>query len=343
MRTALARMIACEPDMEVVATASCASLAFEKISGQDPDVVTLDVNMPGLDGLGALRCIMNQFPRPVIMVSATTEKEASTTLEALSAGAFDCVSKQLSPASLEISHIRNELISKIRAAAQSRRNRLIAPECRKAPHSAPFKACNLAPAAPAIVAIGVSTGGPKALEQILPLFPSNFPIPILIVQHMPIGFTTPFAQRLNSLSSIKVKEAARGELISPGTVYLAPAGLHMRVDPRQPDSNSAAIRLDKDPAGALHIPSVDVMMTSVAQVFRNRVIGVIMTGMGSDGSAGMSAIFRQGGLTIGQDEASCAVYGMPRVCAQLGVLAHVSSLSDIPVQIINAARRRRRA
>ena len=341
MRTALARMIACEPDMDVVATASCASVAFEKISNLDPDVVTLDVNMPGLDGLGALRCIMNQFPRPVIMVSATTEKEAEITLEALSAGAFDCVPKQLSPTSLEITHIRNELISKIRAAAQKRRTRGIAPEFRKAPHSAPLKTGHSTPGAPAVVAIGVSTGGPKALEQILPLLPSDFPIPILIVQHMPIGFTTPFAQRLNSLSSIKVKEAAQGEPICPGTAYIAPAGFHMRVVPRISDSKPA-ISIEKDPADALHIPSIDVMMTSVAQVFGNRVIGVIMTGMGSDGSAGMGAIFRQGGLTIGQDEASCAVYGMPRVCAQLGVLTHVMPLSDIPAQIIHATRRRRR-
>ncbi len=165
MRTALARMIACEPDMDVVATASCASKAFEKISTLDPDVVTLDVNMPGLDGLGALRCIMNQFPRPVIMVSAVTEKDAEATLEALSAGAFDCLPKQLSPSSLEIAHIRNELISKIRAAAQSRRTRRIAAEFRKAPHSAVLKTSNLAPAAPRVVAIGVSTGGPKALER----------------------------------------------------------------------------------------------------------------------------------------------------------------------------------
>jgi two-component system chemotaxis response regulator CheB len=342
MRTALARMIACEPDIEVVATASCASIAFEKISSLDPDVVTLDINMPGLDGLGALRCIMNQFPRPVIMVSAATEKDAETTLEALSAGAFDYVAKQLSATSLEITHIRNELISKIRAAAQSRRSRLISPEFRKAPHSATLKSSNLAPTVPAVVAIGVSTGGPKALEEILPLLPSDFPIPLLIVQHMPIGFTTLFAQRLNSLSSIKVKEAAQGELIRSGTAYVAPAGLHMRVVPGLSDSKPV-ISLDKNPADALHIPSVDVMMNSVAQVFRNRVIGVIMTGMGSDGSAGMSAIFRQGGLTIGQDEGSCAVYGMPRVCAQLGVLTQVLSLSEIPAQIIHATRHRQRA
>jgi two-component system, chemotaxis family, protein-glutamate methylesterase/glutaminase len=341
MRTALARMIACEPDMEVVATASCASVAFEKIASLDPDVVTLDVNMPGLDGLGALRCIMNQFPRPVIMVSAATEKDAETTLEALSAGAFDYVPKHLSQTSLEIAHIRNELVSKIRAAAHSRM-RFTPPDSRKPPHSAPLKTSDLAPAAPAVVAIGVSTGGPKALEQILPLFPSDFPVPILIVQHMPLGFTTPFAARLNNLSSIEVKEAAQGELIRPGTAYIAPAGLHMHVVPRLSDSKPV-IGLDKYPEDALHTPSADVLMNSVAQVFKNRVIGVIMTGMGSDGAAGMAAIFRQGGLTIGQDETSCAVYGMPRACAQLGVLTRVLSLPDIPAQIIQATRHRRRA
>jgi len=342
MRTALARMVTCEPDMEVVATASCASVAFEKIPSLDPDVITLDVNMPGLDGLGTLRCIMNQFPRPVIMVSAATEKDAETTLEALSAGAFDCVPKQLSQSSLEIEHIRDELISKIRAAAQFRRNRLNSPGARKPPHSAQFEVSKFPSAVPAVVAIGVSTGGPKALEQILPLFPSNFPVPILIVQHMPIGFTTLFAQRLNSLCSIEVKEAAQGEPIRPGTAYVAPAGLHMRVVPRISDPKPA-IGLNKHPEDAMHTPSVDVLMNSVAQVFKNRALAVIMTGMGSDGAAGMTAIFRQGGLTFGQDEASCAVYGMPRVCAQLGVLTHVLSLSDIPTHIIHATRRRRRA
>jgi len=342
MRTALARMVNCEPDMEVVATASCACVAFEKIPSLDPDVVTLDVNMPGLDGLGTLRCIMNQFPRPVIMVSAATEKDAQTTFEALSAGAFDYVPKQMSQTSLEIAHIRDELISKIRAAAQSRRHRLSTVEARKPPQSTLLEMGKSAYAAPAVVAIGVSTGGPKALEQILPVFPPDFAVPILIVQHMPVGFTATFAQRLNSLCSINVKEAAQGELIRPGTAYIAPAGLHMRVVPRLSDSKPA-IGLNKHPEDAMHVPSVDVLMNTVAQVFKNRAFGVIMTGMGSDGAAGMTAIFRQGGLTFGQDEASCAVYGMPRVCARLGVLTHVLSLPDIPAYIIRATHRLRRA
>ena len=342
MRTALARMISSEADMEVIATACSASDAFEKIAALDPDVVTLDVNMPGLDGLGALRCIMLQFPRPVIMVSAVTEKDAETTFAALSAGAFDYVPKQLAPTTLEIAHIREDLVGKIRAAAQSRRSPSVSPSAKKPPESVPFGTNRPDITVPAVVAIGTSTGGPKALEHILPMFPADLPVPILIVQHMPVGFTAPFAQRLNTLSSIKVREAVHRELIHPGVAYIAPSGLHMRAIPRLSDSKPI-IQLDSKPEDAPHIPSVDALMKSVAQVFKNRCIGVIMTGMGSDGAAGMTAIYRQGGLTIGQDEASCAVYGMPRVCAQLGVLRYVLPLTDIPTQILFATRRRKPA
>lgn len=343
MRTALSRMIACEPDIEVVGTACCTSVALQKISDLDPDVVTLDPAMPGLDRLGTLRRIMHDFPRPVIMVSAATEKDSEITLQALSTGAFDYVPKRLSEASLEIAHIRDQLISKIRAAAQLRRTQTTLLDSRKPPRSTPVETRNTAPImAPSIVSIGLSTGGPRALEQLLPRFPADFPIPILIVQHMPLGYTAAFAQRLDSFCSIKVKEATQGELIRPATAYIAPAGLHMRVVTRLSDSKPA-ISLDKHPENAMHIPSADELMISVAQVFKNRAIGVIMTGMGADGAAGMTAIFREGGITIGQDEASCAVYGMPRVCAQLGVLTHVLSLSHIPVQIIDATLRRKPA
>lgn len=343
MRTALSRIIACEPDMEVVGTACCASAALEKVSDLDPDVVTLDLALPGLDGLATLRRIMHDFPRPVIMVSSATEKNVEITFQALSAGAFDYVPKRLTETSLEIAHIRDELITKIRAAAQLRRTQTMLRDSRKLPRSTPVETRSSAPLmAPSIVSIGLSTGGPRALEQLLPRFPADFPIPILIVQHMPFGYTAAFAQRLDSICSIKVKEATRGELIRSATAYVAPAGLHMRVVTRLSDSEPA-ISLDKYPENAMHIPSADEMMISVAQVFKNRAIGVIMTGMGADGAAGMTEIFREGGITIGQDEASCVVYGMPRVCAQLGVLTYVLSLSHIPVQIINATLRRRRA
>jgi two-component system, chemotaxis family, protein-glutamate methylesterase/glutaminase len=342
MRTALARMISRQPDLQVVATARCASDAFEKSAALDPDVVTLDVAMPGLDGLGTLRCIMQQFPRPVIMVSAATEKDAQVTFDALSAGAFDYVPKQMSATSLDITHIRTDLIAKIRAAAAAGGSHWSTTRARKPPRSrAPDTQPSLS-AIPAVVAIGVSTGGPKALEQILPRFPRDFPVPILIVQHMPVGFTRPFAQRLDSLCAISVHEAAQRELIQPGVAYIAPAGSHMCVVPRVSDSKPI-IALGPHPEDSIHIPSVDVLMKSVSDVFKNRALGVIMTGMGSDGAEGMSAIYRQGGFTLGQDEATCAVYGMPRVCAEIGVLTRVVSLSDIPAQILRATLQRKRA
>lgn len=342
MRTALARMIASEAGFEVVGTASSGAEALERIPSLDPDVVTLDVQMPGLDGLATLRAIMQKFPRPVIMVSAATEKDAHITFSALSAGAFDYVPKQLSRSSLDIGHIRSDLIAKIRAAAQARNPRATF-NIRKPPQSVGFKPLDTpSPIPPAIVAIGVSTGGPKALQDILPRFPRDLPVPILIVQHMPAGFTGPFAQRLDALCPLPVREATTRELIQPATVYIAPAGLHMRVEGRLSDGRPM-ISLDPEPVDSLHIPSVDICMKSVAAFFGNRACGVILTGMGSDGAEGMKAIYLAGGLTIGQDESTCTVYGMPRVCAELGILARIVPLNEIPTQILQATRRRKPA
>lgn len=197
---------------------------------------------------------------------------------------------------------------------------------------------------PAVVAIGISTGGPSALEQILPRFSSNLPVPILIVQHMPHGFITPLANRLNSLCSISVREAIQHQLIEPGVAYMAPAGAHMRVVKSFTDQKPRLV-LDSRRGKALHMPSIDEMMKSVAAVYRNRAVGVIMTGMGSDGASGIAAIYNQGGLTIGQDETSCTVYGMPRVCAELGILTRIVTLVHIPnviIQVINNPKRNQR-
>lgn len=342
MRTALSRMISAESGLEVAGTASCGSEALDKIVALDPDVVTLDVEMPGLDGLQTLRHIMSHFPRPVIMVSAVTEKDAENTFNALAAGAFDYVPKQLSAASLDIIHIRPDLIAKIRTAAQSRNpGGAATTAARKPPQSSEPESRSPGFAAPAIVALGTSTGGPKALQEILPLLPRDLSVPILIVQHMPAGFTAPFAQRLNTLCSVHVQEGSHREPILPGVVYIAPAGMHMSV--KRLSESRVILCLDTQPEHSLHIPSVNVLMNSVAETFRNLALGIIMTGMGSDGSEGMNAIHRQGGLTIGQDEATCTVYGMPRACAELGILSRVVPLSQIPVQILQATRYRRRA
>ncbi len=342
MRAALSRMIASESGFEVVGTASCGEDALRKIPALDPDVVTLDVQMPGLDGLATLRRIMHRFPRPVIMVSAATEKDAETTFNALSAGAFDYVPKQLSATSLEIAHIREDLLAKIRAAAHSKRSRPAAGLQRKPPASASLEASATNFATPAVVAIGTSTGGPQALEQILPCLTADLPVPVLIVQHMPAGFTSSFAQRLSSICAIAVREARQREVIRAGVAYICPSGLHMRVQ-QQLGSANVLIDLSASPIDSKHIPSVDILMESVAEVYGDRAMGVIMTGMGSDGSAGMKAIYQEGGLTIGQDEATCAVYGMPRACAEQRVLNRVVPLSEIPLQIMQATRRRRPA
>ena len=342
MRTALTRMIQSEQGFSVVGTASSGPDALAKIPALNPDIVTLDVQMPGMDGLATLREIMSRFPRPVIMVSAATEKDADVTFNALSAGAFDYVPKQMMSTSLEIAHIRSDLIAKIRAAAQTRQPRPSHPPRRKPPQSGQPLPHVPRLFSPEIVAIACSTGGPKALEQILPCLPANFPLPILIVQHMPPGFTKAFAQRLCSRCAIDVHEAVQGEAVKTGTAYLCPCGLHMRVV-RPALGSGTLISLDMEPADSLHIPSADVLMTSVAAAYKSHALGVILTGMGNDGAEGMKAIYREGGFTIGQDEATCAVYGMPRACAELGVLMRVVPLPEIAREIISTVRTRLRA
>jgi two-component system, chemotaxis family, protein-glutamate methylesterase/glutaminase len=335
MRTALSRLIGTDPDLCVLGTAGSGAEALERIGPLNPDVITLDVEMPGLDGLETLRRIMARFPRPVIMVSSATERDADITFNALGLGAFDYVPKRLSSTSLDIVHIQADLIAKVKAAAHAGPRTA----ARKPPQPVASLERETFPVTPAIVALGTSTGGPKALQEILPLLPPDLSVPILIVQHMPVGFTTPFALRLNALCQVPVREAAHQETIQAGTVYIAPAGLHLTVE-RRSDSRPS-ICLSPQPENHLHIPSVDIMMQSVATVYRGLAMGVIMTGMGSDGALGMKAIHREGGLTVGQDESSCTVYGMPRACAESGVLRRVVPLSQIPQQIMMATRPRK--
>jgi len=337
MRTALSRMVTSDPDLWVVGTASSGNEALQKIESLQPDVITLDVQMPGLDGLATLRSIRVQHPTPVIMVSSVTVADAEITFDALEAGAFDYVPKQLSSTSLEILHIRNDLVAKIKAAAAEKHKRgCPAIMQKKPPRAAELRARADLHSAPAVIVVGVSTGGPKALQDILPILPADLPVPILVVQHMPPGFTAPFAKRLNNLCAMSICEASHGDILHSGVVYIAPAGSHMTVD-RQCSTRTVICISDK-PENQLHTPSVDVMMRSVASTFRSSAMGIIMTGMGSDGAQGMKAIHSEGGFTLGQDEMSCAVYGMPRVCAEMGILDRVARLSQIPHEILQATR-----
>jgi two-component system chemotaxis response regulator CheB len=323
----------------VVGVAANGTEALQKIPVLNPDVVTLDMEMPGLDGLETLRRVMAEFPCPVIMVSSVTLKGAEATFSALEAGAFDYVPKQLSSTSLNIVHIREDLLSKIKTAAGSLRPSNHQRVARKPPRPVELSVRGGKSLTPAMIAIGISTGGPKALQEILPALPADLTVPIVIVQHMPPGFTAPFAKRLNTLCAATVCEASQGEIVMPGVIYIAPAGSQLTVE--RSTSSRVTICLSDKPENQLHVPSADVMMQSVAAAFGSLAMGIIMTGMGSDGAQGMDAIHREGGLTVGQDELSSAVYGMPRTCAELGILDRVVPLSQIPYEIMHATRYRR--
>jgi two-component system chemotaxis response regulator CheB len=339
MRAALSRVVESAPSLEVCGTARHGLEALEKIRQLRPDVVTLDVEMPMLNGLEVLKRIMKEFPRPVIMVSSLTQQGAEITVEALGVGAFDYLPKGDSGHPLDPQKLKHDLIEKIEAAAHSplarKFERLQPAPAQAPPQSALREEFNVVPE---ILALGTSTGGPKALQDILPLLPADLPVGMVIVQHMPVGFTAPFAKRLDTLSKITVREAAQGDIVQPGTVYIAPAGQHVTV--WRKTGSRAAICLSDNPPGTLHKPSVDVMMLSVAEAFGRRAAGIILTGMGADGLQGMTAIRQAGGLTIGQDEASCAVYGMPRSCAESGILQRIVPLTQVPRLILQAVRYR---
>jgi two-component system, chemotaxis family, protein-glutamate methylesterase/glutaminase len=305
------------------------------------DIVILDLNLPRLDGVTVLRHLRAKKPTVPVLV-LTQRNRVEDRVQCLDTGADDYIPKRLSGASLDIDHIRNDLIARIRAAALTRKSSVSNVSDKKPVRSSRTAAKSGAKSIPEIVAIGTSTGGPRALQEILPRFTRDLPVPLLIVQHMPEGFSAPFAERLNNLCSIHVSEAKDGEVIRPGAAYIAPYGSHMSIIRRASDLRPV-ISLDSNPRGAEHVPSIDVLMKSLASLYKSRAMGIIMTGMGSDGAEGMKAIHRAGGFTIGQDEATCTVYGMPRVCAEMGILDRIVPLSRIPAQVTQSTLGRRQA
>jgi two-component system, chemotaxis family, protein-glutamate methylesterase/glutaminase len=344
MRTAITRMAQSDKNLMVVGTACDGAEAIQKVRQLDPDVVTMDIEMPRMTGLEALRVIMRECPRAVIMISSLTQEGAEATFEALDCGAFDYIPKTLSYASLDITQIREDLILKIHAAhhAMQRRRQVAMPVAFPSPARAASETGSLKSTIAArrllAVCIGISTGGPKALQQILPLLPADYPAGILVVQHMPPGFTGPFAHRLDSMCKLRVSEARTEDAIEPGRILIAPAGSQMIPYAR---GSAPFVRISRLPADTRHIPSVDVMMTAAAQAFGAATLGVIMTGMGNDGEAGMRAIRDAGGYTLGQDESSCAVYGMPRACAEKNLLQQIVSLTHLPAELCAVAGYRR--
>ncbi len=319
VRRAVARVLATEPGFRVVGEAGSGAEALARIPAADPDFVTLDVAMPGIDGLQLLPALLRWKPSlRVVMLSAHTREGAAATVTALAAGAVDFIDKTAFNV-MDLEYLRREVVDRLGA---------LVPD----PHSSNGAARPELTAGPAILAqlrgcelcvIGASTGGPAAVQRILQRLPGRFPLPVVVVQHMPPGFTDAFARRLDSLSRLRVTEAVEGHRLAAGDVVIAPGGRHLRVSP------GLAVVLSPEPADARHIPSVDVTMRSAARSRPGRVLGILLTGMGEDGAEGMATIRAGGGVTFAESEASCVVYGMPRAAVRRGGATWVLSLGEI--------------
>src|SRR5690554_81379 len=312
--------------MEVVAVAPDPLVARDLIKRHNPDVLTLDVEMPRMDGLDFLERLMRLRPMPVLMVSSLTQSGSEITLRALELGALDFVAKPALGIRSGMLEYANDIAEKIRAAAKSR------PRQARQAQSAPRVALK-APltSSEKLIIIGASTGGTEAIRAVLEPLPANSPA-ILIAQHMPGGFTRSFAERLDRLCQLTVKEASDGERVLPGHVYIAPGGVHLKLV--RSGANYVA-RLDESPPVNRHRPSVDVLFESAAAQAGRNAIGVILTGMGKDGAAGLLQMREAGSPTLAQDEASCVVFGMPREAIAVGGAVEVISLDDIPERLMS--------
>jgi two-component system chemotaxis response regulator CheB len=329
VRRALARMLGQVPDIEVVGSAADGLEGIERVKALQPDVVTLDIRMPRMSGLEALRHIMAECPVPVLLLSSLTSEGADITLRGLELGAMDFVDKSTAQGHMNFGSLADELIAKIRALASVPHARLLLRRAGEAPLAAEQPPH---PRRIAAVAIGTSTGGPTALQAIIPRFPENLAAPVLVVQHMPMGFTRSLAERLNARSLVSVHEAEHGEVIAPGKVYIAPAGKHMKVRRR----GDERIWLDDEPRSALHRPSVDALMTSVASAYGAQSMGVVLTGMGSDGVEGLRAIHAAGGVTLAESEETCVIFGMPKAAIEAGVAQRSVPLTRMADEILQA-------
>lgn len=331
MRALLTDLINGAPDLEVVGAAPDPIAAREMIKALNPDVLTLDVEMPRMDGLEFLDRLMRLRPMPVVMISAFTQAGSEVTLRALELGAVDFVAKPRAENVVMLQDYAEEIRDKIRAASVAR----LRPAARGAARPTPPPALANGVFSPRllsekVIAIGASTGGTEAIKDVLCGLPVEIP-PIVMVQHMPEAFTPAFAQRLDSLSRLTVVEARGGERLQPGTAYLAPGHSHMRV---RSSGGGHVLDLSREEPVNRHRPAVDVLFRSVAEQLGQDGLGVILTGMGKDGAQGLLAMRRAGAWTIGQDRATCVVYGMPREAAEIGALDEVAALADIPGRIL---------
>lgn len=322
VRKVVSQMLSRSPFIEVVGTARDGTEALEMVERANPDVVTLDLMMTPMDGVTFLREQMARRPLPVVICSIAHESGAMA-LDAFDAGAVEFVQKPTALATDRLLDITDELVTKVKAASAVRMTNVLTgngrvparPPARRLPSSAAISA------KADIVVIGISTGGPQALRVMIPQFPADFRVPIAVALHMPEGYTEMFARRLNEIAALEVKEAVEGDIVTGGLMLLAPAGRHLTFE--RDASGDVRAHLDVRPIDTQHRPSVDVLFRSAADIYRDRVLGVVMTGMGTDGLLGAAHIKAIGGRVITEAEASCVVYGMPRAVEE----AHVSDVS----------------
>ncbi len=360
IRRSLTSILEQDKDICVVAVGKNGEEAVDLVKKHDPDVVTLDVEMPRMDGLSALKVIMEENPCPVIMISSLTSEGAVTTLKALELGASDFMPKLNAGALADMSKISSELSSKIKALARRKpflrllhkRKGLQANAAQSSPRLAgagasgatavpgrDFAAGGYKKPMPEIkgrpafdaVAVGVSTGGPPAVQKLLSAFPETFPVPIIIAQHMPAAFTGPFAKRLDGLCAISVVEAQGTEKMKPGTAYVCPGGKHARIENR----GALLCVVSDEPKDALYKPSANVLFESLGKALGRRGLGVTLTGMGSDGLEGTRVLKQAGGRAIAQSEPSCVVYGMPKAIIDAKLADEIVDLDDMAVAIVS--------
>lgn len=333
MRKKIREILEADPGIRVVASARNGAEAVAAVREYDPDVVTLDVNMPVMDGVTALQTIMHESPRPVLMISSLTKEGALTTYECLELGAVDFVPKLGGTIAADLEQQGRDIIAKVKLAAGARVRR----PSRGAGAAAPAPTSPTAPRAPVVadrvVVIGVSTGGPKTLLDVVPALPADLPAAVVIVQHMPESFTASFACGLGKVSRVPVTEAAAGDVLMNGHVYVARGGKHL-VFTRRRTGDGVMARYVTRPADCLHVPSVDVMMLSALEAFGPRIVGVLLTGMGSDGANAMVAIRKAGGATIAEAESTCVVFGMPAAAIARGGAAHVLPCDAVAAKIV---------
>lgn len=334
MRTLISDMLNVPGEIAVVATAKNGIEAIEKTKEYSPDVITMDVEMPKMDGISALKVIMREKPTPVVMLSAVTNEGASATLVALSSGAVDFIPKPSGSISLDIDRVKDTLLTKVRAAYKISKDKLL-------PSSISYRDAGLKAGKPLkcgsnkVVVIAASTGGPPALEKVLSSLPGDIPAGILIVQHMPPGFTRSFAERLNRVTDIEVKEAEEGDQIVDGLALIAPGNYHMDL---KKDKKGIMwyryVSLNQEPVVHSVRPAADITMRAASEIYGPNTIGVVLTGMGSDGAFGLRHIKACGGRTIACDERTSLIFGMPRAAIELGCVDRIVPLENIAGEII---------